>query len=339
MNAKLTFVRRSRPSCAAVAAAALGFLLSASPAPAQDGGASDSAGLPALAREYVTTRQRLLKLDEKMDIAQAELRRMRGQVRRELENSPEIERARLDLQDARHDYYAARDRVMTSLKDNREYVAAKEQVREVSRQIDALRLRMEAELAQTDAAELAADRTGPAPAQGQAQPPAPARGAVTGQGAAGGTGTDGTTEAGGAGDGGAAESEAPGSVQDRVFELARQKLRIADKAASIEAEALRADPQFQKVWDAYVTASGRVSELESQVDRKLAQHEGLAEARERLDELQEEYEMLEADLAGIRAAHRAATEQQAREEDARRREGISGEEWYWWSRAHRANRR
>ena len=255
----------------------------------------------ALAREYVALRQRMRQLDDRIDALQAELRLRRRDAKRELENSPEIEQARLDLRDARHDYYKARDRVVNELKQNEEFVQARRRVAELDEQIAALRPKQDAEFTRS---------------AGRDAPDARARDAdaVTASATIGG---------GEAGEGANARPPAgdtktgSGSTQDQIFELAPKKLRAADHAGSIEAEALRADPEVRQAWDAYSTASERLKALQSGIDRQLEEHDRLAEIRDELNDLREEYETLEVEARAARAAYESATD---REERQRRHE-------------------
>ena len=86
-------------------------------------------------------------------------------------------------------------------------------------------------------------------------------------------------------------------------------------------------------------ASAWLADMQSPIDWRLAQHEDLSAAQERLEDLEREYELLATELSSMRASHRTAVEQQKSEEEALRRNTISGEDWYWWNRANRSNRR
>lgn len=268
-------------------------------------GTPQSGELSALAREIVTARRQLNRLSDQIDEAETALRRVRNNARRELESSPDIERARLDLRDARHDYYTARDKVLSKLKDQEEYARTLSRIRELDQEIAALQPQVEEEVAQSAAAEEQAATAAPAAAETEQQDPAPIAGEA---------------------------------AQDRLFELAQQKLRLADKAGSIEVEALRADAEVQEAWDHFNTAATRLNRLEGQIDEKLREHEALAEAQDRLERLEREHETLMDEYVGARAAYRTALAEREREEEFRRRNAWPRDDWYLWRRFNRRNR-
>lgn len=309
-------------SAALVSVLGMATASAASPEAPPPPAAGASGGIPGLTREIVTLRRQLTKLSEQIDEAETELRATRRQVRRELETSPEIEQARLELRDARHDYYTARDAVMKTLQENETYTATQEQIQALDQRIAELQPEMQAELAQQAAAQEEEPGAGSADAA-EASP----------------------AEVGGAGPADAAEAAAQQqSAQDaaqaheRVFELAQQKLRLADKAGSIEAEALRADPAVQEAWDRYNTTAAKLNRLESQVDAKLRENEAIAQAQDRLERLEREYETLLIQYEGARAAYRATIAEQERQEDYRRRNAWPGDDWYLWQRLNRRGR-
>lgn len=318
-------MRRTRPNRLPrvrllVCTATIGALVAVAPALGQSRESSEQSeasrdqGLTAnLAREVVTARRRLTTLSGQIDKAEAEVRKLRAQARRELVTSPEIERARLDIRDARHDYYAARDAVVSKFADNPEYAETQEQIRELEQQIAALRPAQDGEMAQQAAARMAGSSgtgIGDAPADSTASPTA-------------------------------AEPEAPSdaSAQDQVFELANRKLRLADKVGSIEVEALRATPELQSAWERYNADAARLVRLEGQIEDQLSEHEGLAQAKDRLERLQHEYETLEAEAEGARAAYEEAVAQRARDEEYRQRNRRpADDDWYYWLYLNRRSR-